>query len=159
GSTQPRTSTYAAHIDARSGRTTLIRPPRIDEGIAMWRIARDSQTLDLNSSYAYVLYARDFADTCRTASVHGPPAAVVLGYRRPNDESCLFIWQVAVDADSRGLGLAGRMLDDLLHDDSIDPPVRTIHTTITDDNIASQNTFRSLAKRWGDAPVAVTALF
>ncbi len=125
----------------------------------MWRIARDSQTLDLNSSYAYVLYARDFADTCRIAFVDGRPAGFVLGYRRPNDESCLFIWQVAVDADSRGLGLAGRMLDDLLHDDSIDPPVRTIHTTITDDNIASQNTFRSLAKRWGDAPVAVTALF
>src|SRR5690606_21826260 len=115
---QPRTSKYTAHTDARSGRTTLIRPPRIDEGIAMWRIARDSQTLDLNSSYAYVLYARDFADTCRIAFVDGEPAGFVLGYRRPADESCLFIWQVAVDAEFRGLGLAGRMLDDLLHDDS-----------------------------------------
>jgi len=125
----------------------------------MWRIARDSQTLDLNSSYAYVLYARDFAETCRIAFVDGEPAGFVLGYRRPTDQSSLFIWQVAVDADFRGLGLAGRMLDDLLHDETAGPEVRTLHTTITDDNIASQNTFRSLAKRWGDAPMEVTPLF
>ncbi|SJN37043.1 L-2,4-diaminobutyric acid acetyltransferase [Microbacterium esteraromaticum] len=137
----------------------LIRPPRVDEGIAMWRIARDSQTLDLNSSYAYVLYAHDFADTCRLAIVDGVPAGFVLGYRRPADRSCLFVWQVAVDADFRGLGLAGRMLDDLIHDDSVDGAVKTLHTTITDDNVASQRTFRSLAKRWGDAPVTVNALF
>ena len=125
----------------------------------MWRIARDSQTLDLNSSYAYVLYARDFADTCRIAVVDGRPAGFVLGYRRPTDDSCLFVWQVAVDAEFRGLGLAGKMLDDLLRDDTLGPEVRTLHTTITDDNIASQNTFRSLAKRWGNAAVDVTPLF
>ncbi len=125
----------------------------------MWRIARDSQTLDLNSSYAYVLYARDFTDTCRIAIVDGHPAGFVLGYRRPTDDSCLFIWQVAVDADFRGLGLAGRMLDSLVHDETPGSAVRTLQTTITDDNVASQNTIGSLAKRWGDAPVDVTPLF
>lgn len=138
---------------------SLIRPPRIDEGIDLWRIARDSQTLDLNSSYAYVLYARDFAATCRIALVDGHPAGFVIGYRRPADPSCLFIWQVAVDENFRGLGLAGRMLDDLIHDTAVHPPVRTLQTTITDDNVASQQTFRSLARRWGDAPVVVTPLF
>ncbi|MDP3951873.1 diaminobutyrate acetyltransferase [Microbacterium sp.] len=136
-----------------------MRPPRIDEGIELWRIARDSRTLDLNSSYAYVLYARDFASTCRIALVDGVPAGFVIGYRRPEDPSCLFIWQVAVDERFRGLGLAGRMLDDLLHDKAIVPPVHTLQTTITDDNLASQQTFRSLARRWDDAPMAVTPLF
>lgn len=83
----------------------------------------------------------------------------MLGYRRPTDASCLFIWQVAVDEAYRGLGLAGRMLDDLIHDTSVAPPVHTLQTTITDDNVASQNTFRSLARRWGDAPVTVNPLF
>lgn len=83
----------------------------------------------------------------------------MLGYRRPADASCLFIWQVAVDEAYRGLGLAGRMLDDLIHDETSAPPVRTLQTTITDDNVASQQTFRSLARRWGDAPVVVTPLF
>ncbi|MGV2985318.1 diaminobutyrate acetyltransferase [Microbacterium sp. AGC85] len=136
-----------------------MRPPRVDEGIELWRIARDSRTLDLNSSYAYVLYARDFASTCRIALVDGAPAGFVTGYRRPADPSCLFIWQVAVDARFRGLGLAGRMLDDLLHDQTVLPPVRSLQTTITDDNAASQQTFRSLARRWNDAPMVVTPLF
>ncbi|MGP6178414.1 diaminobutyrate acetyltransferase [Microbacterium sp. A196] len=121
-------------------------------------MARDSQTLDLNSSYAYVLYARDFASTCRIALVDEHPAGFVLGYRRPADPSCLFVWQVAVDARFRGLGLAGRMLDSLIHD-SGETAVRTLQTTITDDNVASQRTFRSLANRWGNAPMTVTPLF
>ena len=33
----------------------------------MWRVARDSGTLDLNTSYAYLLLARDFAQTSRIA--------------------------------------------------------------------------------------------
>lgn len=82
----------------------------------------------------------------------------MLGYRRPADPSCLFVWQVAVDEKFRGLGLAGRMLDSLVHN-SGEPPVRTLQTTITDDNAASQQTFRSLAKRWGNAPMTVTPLF
>jgi hypothetical protein len=32
-------------------------------------------------------------------------------------------------------------------------------STITDDNVASQQTFRSLARRWNDAPMVVTPLF
>lgn len=105
-----------------------------------------------------MLYARDFASTCRIALVGGVPAGFVIGYRRPSDLTCLFVWQVAVEARFRGLGLAGRMLDDLLHDDAL-PAVRTLQTTITDDNIASQQTFRSLARRWNDAPMVVSPLF
>lgn len=131
----------------------------MDEGIDLWRIARDSETLDLNSSYAYVLYARDFAATCRIALVDDRPAGYVLAYRRPSDPSCLFVWQVAVDESARGLGLAGRMLDDLIRDDAVTPPVRMLQTTITDDNAASQQLFRSFARRWDDAPMTVTPLF
>src|SRR5437879_5926964 len=37
--------------------------PTVEDGAAIWRIARDSQTLDLNSSYSYLLWCRDFART------------------------------------------------------------------------------------------------
>lgn len=138
--------------------TTLIRAPRIGEGAELWRIARDSRTLDLNSSYAYVLWARDFGATSRIALVDGSPAGFVIGYRRPADPACLFIWQVAVDERFRGLGLAGRMLRDLV--DATEPtPVVTVETTITDDNAASQQLFRGFARRWDDAPVDVAPLF
>lgn len=125
----------------------------------MWRIARDSRTLDLNSTYAYVLFARDFAATSRIALVDGAPAGFVIGYRRPTRPDCQFVWQIAVDERFRGLGLAGRLLDSLVHDATSLPAVRTVETTITDDNVASQRTFRAFASRWGDAPVVVTPLF
>lgn len=37
--------------------------PRVEDGAAIWRIARDSKALDLNSSYSYLLWCRDFAAT------------------------------------------------------------------------------------------------
>src|SRR5690606_30481519 len=114
----------------------------------MWRIARDSQTLDLNSSYAYILFARDFAATSRVAVVDGEIAGFVIGYRRPEQPDCVFVWQVAVDARFRGLGLAGGLLDGLVADGVADGTVRTVETTITDDNMASQRTFASFARRW-----------
>lgn len=115
----------------------------------MWRVARDSATLDLNSSYAYVLFARDFAADCRVAVSGDRVVGFVLGYRRPEDPARLFVWQVAVDADQRGKGLSGRMLDDLVSAARDgDSPVAWVETTITDDNIASQRLFASFARRW-----------
>ena len=45
--------------------------PHVVDGAALWRIAKDSGNLDLNSSYSYLLWCRDFAGTsavARTAS-------------------------------------------------------------------------------------------
>ncbi|WP_111467062.1 diaminobutyrate acetyltransferase [Microbacterium suaedae] len=126
-----------------------VRAPRMEDGGEMWRVARDSGTLDLNSSYAYALFARDFATTCRVAVTDGEVVGFVIGYRRPDDPSRLFIWQVAVDAEQRGRGLSGRMLDDLVTGlRAEDPTVAWLETTITDDNVASRALFRSFAERW-----------
>lgn len=136
----------------------MIRALRLSDGADLWRIARDSQTLDLNSSYAYVLWARDFASSSRIAIVDGAPAGFVIGYRRPVRRDCLFIWQVAVDERYRGLGLAAQMLHSLVDDILVEPRVRTLETTITDDNTASQRLFHGFARRW-NAPLSVTPLF
>jgi L-2,4-diaminobutyric acid acetyltransferase len=128
------------------------------DGAEIWRIARDSRTLDLNSSYAYVLFARDFADTCRVAVVDGETAGFVIGYRRPQHPECVFVWQVAVDERFRGLGLAGALLDGLVENGVADGTVRSVETTITDDNAASQRLFASFAERWGGAAVTVRPL-
>lgn len=139
--------------------TVVIRPPRMADGGGMWRVARDSETLDLNSSYAYVLFARDFAPTCRVALVGDEVVGFVLGYRRPEHPDRLFVWQVAVDADQRGKGLSGRLLDDLVAGARTDgSPIEWLETTITDDNIASQRLFASFARRWS-AEEHVAALF
>lgn len=125
----------------------------------MWRVAEASGELDLNSSYMYLLFARDFAQTCRVAIAGDAVVGFVLGYRRPEAPDCLFIWQVAVNESHRGQGLAGRLLDDLaLALTALPDPVTRMETTITADNSASQRLFAGFAERWG-ARMEVGELF
>lgn len=112
----------------------------------MWRIARDSGTLDLNTSYAYLIMARDFAASSRVAIAAGEPVGFVLGYLRPTAPERLFVWQIAVDESQRGRRIAARLLDALVADH---PEVTTLETTITADNAASQRLFASFAERHG----------
>ncbi|UUT35386.1 diaminobutyrate acetyltransferase [Microbacterium elymi] len=137
----------AGHARSPDPTGVRIASPALVHGAGMWRVAADSGELDLNSSYMYLLFARDFAATCRVALVEDRVVGYVLGYRRPDDAQCLFVWQIAVDEDQRGRGLAGRLLDDLV-DSAPDgsPPVRFLETTITDDNSASQRLFQRLAR-------------
>lgn len=110
----------------------------------MWRMARDSQVLDLNASYAYLLWARDFAATSVVAvdTRSDEPCGFVTGYVRPDRPDTLMIWQVAVDEVARGRGIARAMLEDLF---DRDPAVSVMETTITEDNAASIALFGSVA--------------
>lgn len=125
------------------------RPPRISDGRRLWEIARDSRVLDVNSGYAYVLWCRDFADTSVVATDEADvPVGFITGFRRPEAPGTLFVWQVAVDADQRGRGVAGRMLDHLL--DRLAPHgVTRLETTVSPDNEASIAMFTALARRRG----------
>jgi len=128
----------------------------------MWRIARDSKVLDLNSSYAYLLWCRDFAATSILASVDGEPAGFVTGYLRPDRPDTLMVWQVAVDSEHRGHRLARRMLDQVV-DRHSGVGVTHLETTITPDNEASVALFSSFAAARGAQlerePVFPAALF
>jgi diaminobutyrate acetyltransferase len=123
----------------------------------MWRIARDSQVLDLNSSYSYLLWCRDFARTSVVATVDGAVGGFVTGYVRPDRADTVMVWQVAVDAAHRGRGLARRMLDALV-DRLAEQSVCTLETTITPDNEASIRLFSSFAEGRG-APLVREPVF
>jgi L-2,4-diaminobutyric acid acetyltransferase len=135
----------------------LIDSPTKADGAALWRIARDSQKLDLNTPYAYLLWCRDFADTSVVAKVDGQAVGFVIAYRRPVAPGAALVWQVAVDASQRGRGLAGALLDELFTR-LVGQGVRYLETTVTPDNEASIRTFASFAKRW-NAPMERTRLF
>ena len=123
----------------------VIDRPSTEDGAAIWRIARDSGKLDLNSSYAYLLWCHDFADTSAVARVDGDVVGFVIGYRRPVAPDTVVVWQIAVDAGQRGKGTAAALLDTLVRRTG----VRQVETTITPDNEVSNALFRSLADRWG----------
>ncbi|MFD1659771.1 diaminobutyrate acetyltransferase [Streptomyces caeni] len=127
--------------------------PAVADGAALWRMARDSEVLDLNSSYSYLLWCRDFADTSAVARAEpgGPPVGFVTAYLRPDRPRTLLVWQVAVDAAHRGRGLATRLLDALTARVADEHGVTGIETTITPGNTASERLFLSYAQRHGAA--------
>lgn len=135
----------------------LIGPPVGADGAALWRLARVSGRLDLNSSYSYLLWCRDFADTTVVARVSGEVVGFVSGFLRPTAPDTVLVWQVAVDPSQRGKGLAGAMLDHLA-DRLADREVRWMETTVTPDNEASIAMFASFARR-RSATMETTDLF
>ncbi|MBW8740913.1 MAG: diaminobutyrate acetyltransferase [Streptomyces turgidiscabies] len=141
-------------------RTDLqIDRPVVADGAALWRIARDSKVLDLNSSYSYLLWCRDFAATSAVArDPGGSPVGFVTGYVRPDRPRTLVVWQVAVDADHQGRGLAASLLDALARRVGAEQGLTTLETTITPGNTASERLFTSFAQRYG-APVEREVLF
>ncbi|MQA62560.1 MAG: diaminobutyrate acetyltransferase [Actinophytocola sp.] len=141
-----RSSSAAGGGKATAGDVVIEHPAKSD-GAALWRIARDSQKLDLNSSYAYLLWCQDFADTSVIARLDGLPVGFIIGYRKQSASDTAVVWQVAVDAAARGRGLGGRMLDSM-YADLLDTGVRYLETTITPDNEASIAVFSSFADRW-----------
>lgn len=130
--------------------THLIESPTKADGAQLWRIARDSRKLDLNSPYAYLLWCRDFAETSVVARENGRAVGFVIAYRRPAEPKAALVWQVAVDASQRGKGLAGKLLDTLFTK-LIEAGVDHLETSITPDNEASIRLFTSFAKRWNTA--------
>lgn len=127
----------------------LLDTPALADGAEMWRIARDSEVLDLNSSYSYLLWCRDFSRTSVVArSADGRPVGFVTGYVRPERPRTLVVWQVAVDRSHRGHGLAARMLDELATRGAAEG-VRQVETTITPGNDPSHRLFTSFGERHG----------
>ncbi|WP_245718066.1 diaminobutyrate acetyltransferase [Nocardia miyunensis] len=114
----------------------------------MWQIAVDSQVLDANSSYAYLLWCRDFQSTTVVAEIDGEIAGFVTGYLRPEAPEVVFVWQVAVDHAFRGRGIGVSMLDHLVND-AAEQGISTLETTVSPDNEASVAMFASLARRHG----------
>ncbi|MRH87467.1 diaminobutyrate acetyltransferase [Nocardia sp. SYP-A9097] len=126
----------------------LLRTPVLDDGARLWRIAANSGVLDTNSSYAYLLWCRDFAATSAVVEIDGEVGGFVIGYLRPQQPGTFFVWQVAVDRAHRGRGLGVAMLGFLL-DGLIEQGVSALETTVSPDNTASIAMFSALARRRG----------
>ncbi|MEU2925106.1 diaminobutyrate acetyltransferase [Streptomyces sp. NPDC007251] len=128
----------------------IVDQPSLTDGAALWRLARDSKTLDLNSSYSYLLWCRDFAGTSAVArGADGEPVGFVTGYVRPERPRTLLVWQVAVDPAQRGHGIAAALLDGLTARLTAERGITDVETTITPGNTASERLFTSFAARHG----------
>jgi L-2,4-diaminobutyric acid acetyltransferase len=128
-------------------RKLRLRKPDATDGADIWALVKDCRPLDENSMYANLIQADHFRDTCVVAELDGEIVGWVSGHMIP-DKDELFVWQVAVSAQARGLGLGKRMLLELIERDACDGADH-LKTTITKDNAASWALFRSFARSIG----------
>lgn len=154
--TRPRPVTPPWQVSDRVG-TALLRAPQLGDAAQIWQIAKDSRVLDTNSSYAYLLWCRDFPGTTVVAEVDGKVVGFVIGYLRPERPDTVFVWQVAVSASQRGRGTGTAMIENLL-DRVATRGVTALETTISPDNPASIAMFAAVA-RHRDAEFTKRPLF
>lgn len=121
-----------------------IENPFAADAAAMWRIARDSRSLDLNSSYAYLLWCTHFRSTSVVAKLGAEAIGFVTGYVPPEHPDTIMIWQIAVSDEYRGRGVALAMLNAVINRGG-PGGYRWLKTTIGPSNEASVALFTALA--------------
>jgi len=123
-----------------------LRIPLLEDGMSVFQLIQRCPPLDTNSSYCNILQCGHFFNTSVAADLDEKLVGFISGYRVPERPDTLFIWQVAVDEQARGLGLASKMLVDILNRSSCQG-VRYLETTITQENQPSWSLFKSLSRR------------
>lgn len=125
-----------------------LRKPRKEDGSEVWALISQCPPLDQNSMYMNLVQCDHFADTCILAERGQQALGWISAHIKPDAPDTLFVWQVAVHEDARGLGLGKRMLTALLARPGCED-VRRLETTITHDNAASWGLFRGFARDMG----------
>src|SRR5690625_2169501 len=113
----------------------------------MFRIVKESNTLDVNSAYSYLMWGKFFPNTSIVAeSENGKIIGFVSGFLQPESPDTLFVWQVAIDVRYRGNGLATELINRLLLQLK-KKNVTYLEATVSPSNIASSNLFKGIAKK------------
>lgn len=128
-----------------------LRCPAETDANAMRQLVVETGVLDVNSTYAYLLMATDFAKSSIVADRDGDLCGLITAYHPPARPESLFVWQVAVAERVRGTGLAATMLDELVdrvrrarHGHPL-----TVEATVAPNNEPSRALFTAFARRHG----------
>lgn len=127
------------------------------DGSKLWKLVQSTGSLELNSSYFYLVYAEFFGENCLLAERDNEVVGAIVAFRPPHRPEALFVWQIGVLPKAQKQGLGKRMLRELLLQPS-SRDVRYLLATVTPGNAASQHMFRSFAKSL-DAPFENSAFF
>ena len=116
------------------------------DGLAIYELVKKCPPLDTNSIYYYYLLCRDFSKTCVVAEWNNHIIGFISAYRKPQEQDCLFVWQVAVSKEIRGKHIGTNMLGFLM-EQLINANISFLETTISPSNHTSQTLFRNFAKK------------
>ncbi len=127
-------------------RPMSFRMPETKDAQAILRMIASSPPLDVNSLYCYLLICTHFRKTSVVAESSAGLIGFISAYIRPDAPETLFVWQVVVQSDQRGKGLARSMLDELLSR-NYPARLRYLETTVNPTNTSSRSLFYSAARR------------
>src|SRR5699024_7792331 len=127
--------------------TIFFREPTDSDGKEMYRIVEESKVLDVNSSYSDLLWSKFFSKTSIIATCDDKVIGFVSGFLQPDSTDTLFVWQVAVDSDFRGYGLATILYQQLIDHVDEKKDVQYLEATVTPSKIPYSNLFQGLAKK------------
>ncbi|MCM8540934.1 MAG: diaminobutyrate acetyltransferase [Lentisphaeraceae bacterium] len=114
------------------------------DGVRIWDLIKTHGGLDLNSVYCYMMICHHYGNSCYIAESDNKLAGFVTSYYLPEHLETLFVWQIGVNPEMRGCGVASQLLDSIVKKH---PNVNEINTTIEPGNTASITLFSSFAKR------------
>jgi L-2,4-diaminobutyric acid acetyltransferase len=122
----------------------VFKHPQAGLGSKVHKLVSECPPLDQNSMYCNLLQTHHFSATSIAAIHQSNLIGFISGYLIPDRPDTLFVWQVAVDSKARGIGLASRMLNELLQRPTCSK-VKYLETSITSKNEASWKLFERLA--------------
>ncbi|XID94116.1 diaminobutyrate acetyltransferase [Paenibacillaceae bacterium WGS1546] len=130
--------------------SVICREPGQADGARIWELARDSGKLDVNSAYFYLAMSRWFSASCRVAInvSDDSVAGFAIGFRQPERQDTLFVWQIAVAERLRGQGIAQKLLDEVTEPEDI----RYVEATVSPSNVPSRTMFMKWASSRGLTP-------
>jgi L-2,4-diaminobutyric acid acetyltransferase len=126
----------------------FLRKPHDGDGANIWTVVKDTGKLDVNSAYCYMMLGKYFYNTCAVAELGRKTVGFVTGFRHPEKPDTWFVWQIGVNADARGKGLARKLLEHVLQRPE-NADIRYIETNISPSNAASQSLFLGFARDRG----------
>lgn len=152
-------SDTAQRADARTRGAIRVRMPDQSDAIPVWRLVGACPPLDLNAPYCYLLLCSHLRETCAVAETQedGSVVGFLSALTTPAHPESLFVWQIAVAAEVRHRGIAGRLVRAVL-DRPATADVRFLEATVGPDNVASRALFRRLADEC-DAPLQTSPGF
>ncbi|WP_416148319.1 diaminobutyrate acetyltransferase [Salipaludibacillus sp. HK11] len=123
-----------------------LRKPKIEDGGNVWRLIKNTEVLDLNSAYYYLILCKYFQNTCVVAESDQRVVGFVSAFVHPDNPNVLFVWQVAIDESQKGKGIASSLLEELINREECSN-INIIEMTISPSNKASRGLFEKLAKK------------
>lgn len=134
-------------IQGAGKKQVQLRAPTDADGARMWQLACETEVLDENSTYAYLMFARFFKETCIVAETGKQVVGFITGFCRPDRDDTLFIWQIGVSARHRGKGIAKSMIAELLRR-CRKKNIRFLEATVSPSNEASRMLFLGVSREY-----------